>query len=96
MGILLVKNSAMDSAEWTKVGSRYPGIFFHGKNKLLLIKHFLGKKPMDLKIKQKDLLAVDTPLSFKISQEMEKGKLMYKVNQFNEGLKGWAEVYLHI
>jgi len=81
MGILLVAASSEgDKKDWKKAGSRFPGIFYHGKKKEILVKHFIGEKEKNLNLKNKDSkLAVDEPLSFKISQEMEDGKLMYKV-----------------
>ena len=78
MGIFLVASSEGDPKDWKKVGSRFPGVFYHGKNKKLLVKHFIGEKENNLEIKDSKL-AVDEPTSFKISQEMEDGKLMYKV-----------------
>ena len=85
MGILLVAASSEgDKKDWKKAGSRFPGVFYHGKKKEILVKHFIGEKEKNLNLKNKDSkLAVDEPLSFKISQEMEDGKLMYKVNQLN-------------
>ena len=84
MGILLVTDSAGDPKSFTKAGSRCPGVFFQGSSKTTLIKHFIGDTDRSLDIK--DLLAKDEPTSFKISQEMEDGKLMYKVNKLNQGL----------
>ena len=75
---MLVANSEGDPKDWRKVASRFPGVFYHGKKKQLLVKHFIGEKENDLEIKDIKL-AVDEPTSFKISQEMEDGKLMYKV-----------------
>ena len=75
---MLVANSKGDPKDWRKVGSRFPGVFYHGKKKQLLVKHFIGEKENNLEIKDIKL-AVDEPTSFKISQEMEDGKLMYKV-----------------
>ena len=75
---MLVASSEGDPKDWKTVGSRFPGVFYHGKKKQLLVKHFIGEKENNLEIKDIKL-AVDEPTSFKISQEMEDGKLMYKV-----------------
>ena len=75
---MLVANSKGDPKDWRKVGSRFPGVFYNGKQKLLQVKHFIGAKEKNLLYKD-NKLAVDEPTSFKISQEMEDGKLMYKV-----------------
>jgi len=77
MGILLVTDSAGDPKSFSKAGSRSPGVFFQGSSKTTLIKNFIGDTDKSLDIK--DLLAKDEPTSFKISQEMEDGKLMYKI-----------------
>ena len=82
-GILTVANSEGDVKAWKTVGNRNPGVFYHGKNKKILVRHFIGKEAKNLEIDNKEILVADKPTSFKISQEMEDGKLMYKVNQLN-------------
>ena len=79
---MLVANTEGDPKDWSKVGNRFPAVFYHGKKQQILVRHFLGKKEKNLSIKSS--LAIDEPTSFKISQLMEDGKLMYKVNQLNQ------------
>ena len=80
-GILLVSNSEGDFRSYNGVyGSRSPGVFFHPKLKKFRINLALsGTKFKNWDIPSKDIMAVGKDISFKISQEMEYGKLMFKV-----------------
>ena len=80
-GILLVSNSEGDGKHTGKYGSRSPGVFFHPKLKKIRVNQALsGKKIKNWDVASKDIMAVDKDISFLISQEMEDGKLMFKVN----------------
>merc|ERR1719348_1285863 len=103
MGIFLVTDTATDPKTFKNPGNRYPGVFFHGKNKHTQIRHSIGSELNDLVIKEKELLAVDTPISFRICQEMEDGTLMYKVEiggeeklsaEQTEAFEGAVDVYV--
>ena len=81
-GIFLVTDAEGDPKSWAKVGSRFPGVFYYPKHhydQTIMVK--LGVKTHYFR--SKELVVVDKPTSFKISQEMEDGKLTYKVNQLN-------------
>ena len=80
-GILLVSNSEGDFRSYNGVyGSRSPGVFFHPKLKKFRVNQALsGKKVKNWDLAIKGIVAVGKDIRFKISQEMENGKLMFKV-----------------
>ena len=79
-GILLVANSEGDGKHTGVYGSRSPGVFFHPKLKKFRVNQALsGKKVKNWDLANKGIVAVGNDIRFKISQEMENGKLMFKV-----------------
>ena len=79
-GILLVANSEGDGKHTGVYGSRSPGVFFHPKLKKFRVNQALsGKKVENWDLASKGIVAVGKDIRFKISQEMENGKLMFKV-----------------
>ena len=80
-GILLASNSEGDGKHTGVYGSRSPGVFFHPKLKKFRVNQALsGKKVKNWDLASKGIMAVGKDISFKISQEMENGKLMFKVD----------------
>ena len=75
-------NSEGDANDYKAAyGNRSPGLFYLVDKKQILINHALsGNFGKVWKIPNGDLLAADKATSFKFSQEMEEGKLMFKVN----------------
>ena len=63
MGILLVAISEGDPKDWKTVGSRFPGVFYHGKKKQLLVKHSIGKKKIIWKSKTSSWLSTNQQVS---------------------------------
>lgn len=83
-GIFLVTDAEGDPKNTAKVGSRFPGVFYYPKQPKLYDQTIMVKLGVKTHyFRSKELVVVDKPTSFKISQEMEDGKLTYKVNQLN-------------
>ena len=74
--------------EWLSVvngsaayGNRYPGVWYSWREeKIIVVLALNGNPERWLRIPAGDLIARDKTTSFKISQEYNKGKLMFKVN----------------
>ena len=75
-------NSEGNAQNYKKAyGNRSPGLFYLMKKKEILVYHAMsGNFGKDFLIPAQDLLAADKTTTFKISQEMDDGKLMFKVN----------------
>ena len=75
-------NSEGNAQNYKKAyGNRSPGLFYLMKKKEILVYHAMsGNFGKDFLIPAEDLLAADKTTTFKISQEMDDGKLMFKVN----------------
>ena len=76
-GIFLVTDAT--GKPKSSLGLRYPRVLYYPNQKMLLV--HVGS--VSHVFRNMRLLAEDKPTSFKISQEMEDGKLTYKVNQLN-------------
>ena len=80
--------AAWGSGEWSSVlngsaayGNRYPGVWYAWREKQIIVVLALNGNPERwLRIPAGDLIAGDKTTSFKISQEWDEGKLMFKVN----------------
>ena len=74
--------------EWLSVvngsaayGNRYPGVWYSWREeKIIVVLALNGNPERWLRIPAGDLIAGDKTTSFKISQEWDEGKLMFKVN----------------
>merc|ERR1712025_508527 len=80
-GILLMARSDGDPHIWyKKFGNRYPGVWYLGGPKQILVLMALGaSKGKWVKIPNEGILAKDKTTKFKISQQMDGDKLMFKV-----------------
>merc|ERR1712243_5076 len=80
-GILLMARSDGDPHIWyKKYGNRYPGVWYMSAEKKILVLMALGtSKGKWMKIPNEGILAKDKTTKFKISQQMDGEKLMFKV-----------------